>query len=303
MTWIAVARKDVRDAIRSYWLWGLAAVLSLLLAIGPLLIVGGFIQMSQPQNGNAVTTDVYVQLMLGVLSFFVPIAAIILAYESITGERDSGTLKLLLSLPHSRLDVVVGKALGRGAVVTTAILIAFIVAAVTLLATPLEFAAANFLGFALLTVVLGLAFVGLSVGFSAAAGTSRRAMLGTVTMFVLFTLIWSSFASGLIRLLRENTDLTSETLVPLHLFVKILNPTEAYQTLVVSLLSGDPFFARVSLSGGSGLQGAINRQAYAEALGGSVPFYLSDPVVALVLVFWIVVVPLAGYWVFEESDL
>jgi len=43
MTWIAVARKDVRDAIRSYWLWGLAAVLSLLLAIGPLLIVGGFI--------------------------------------------------------------------------------------------------------------------------------------------------------------------------------------------------------------------------------------------------------------------
>ena len=303
MSWMAIARKDVRDARRSYWLWGLAAVLSVLLAIGPLLIVTGVIQMTQPQGGQTPTTDVWVQLMLGTLTFFVPIVAIVLAYESITGERDSGTLKLLLSLPHSRLDVVVGKAIGRGVVVTTAILIAFVVAALTLVPTPFEFAFANYVGFALLTVVLGLAFVGLSVGFSAAAETSRRAMIGTVTMFVLFTLIWSSFASGLTRLLRENTGLGSETLVPLHLFVKILNPTEAYRTLVISLLSGDPFAARVSLAGGAGLQGALNRQAYAQALGGSVPFYLSDPVMVLVLLFWIVVIPLAGYWAFEDADL
>lgn len=303
MSWVAIARKDVQDARRSYWLWGLAAVLTALLAIGPVLIITDVIQMNQPQNGQAVTTDIYVQLMLGTLTFFVPIVAIVLAYESITGERDSGTLKLLLSLPHSRLDVVVGKALGRGAVVSLAIAIAFVVAAVALLATPFEFAAANYLGFALLTIVLGLAFVGLSVGFSAAADSSRRAMIGTVTMFVLFTLIWSSFASGLTRLLRENTDLASETLIPLHLFVKILNPTEAYRTLVISLVSGDPFGARVSLAGGSGLQGALNRQAYAQVLGGELPFYLSDPVVALVLVFWIVVIPLAGYWAFEDADL
>ena len=303
MSWVAIARKDVQDARRSYWLWGLAAVLTALLAIGPVLIITDIIQMTQPQNGQAVTTDIYIQLMLGTLTFFVPIVAIVLAYESITGERDSGTLKLLLSLPHSRLDVVVGKAIGRGVVVSAAIVIAFVVAAVALVATPFEFAAANYLGFALLTIVLGLAFVGLSVGFSAAADSSRRAMIGTVTMFVLFTLIWSSFASGLTRLLRENTDLASETLIPLHLFVKILNPTEAYRTLVVSLVSGDPFGARVSLAGGSGLQGALNRQAYAQALGGEVPFYLSDPVVALVLVFWIVVIPLAGYWAFEDADL
>ena len=303
MSWAAIARKDVQDARRSYWLWGLAAVLSLVLAVGPILIVADVIQMNTPQGQPTPTTDLYVQFMLGTLTFFVPIVAIVLAYESITGERDSGTLKLLLSLPHSRLDVVVGKAVGRGVVVTAAILIACLLAALTLLPTPFEFAAANFLGFALLTVVLGLAFVGLSVGFSAAAESSRRAMIGTVTMFVLFTLIWSSFSSGLIRLLRENTGLASETLVPLHLFVKVLNPTEAYRTLVISMLSGDPFAARVSLAGGSGLQGAINQQTYAQALGGSVPFYLSDPVVALVLVFWMVVVPLVGYWAFEDADL
>lgn len=303
MTWIAVARKDFRDARRSYWLWGLATILSALLAIGPLLIAVGWIQFNQPQDGSAVTTDFYVQLMVGVLAFFVPIVAIVLAYDSITGERDSGTLKLLLSLPHSRLDVVVGKALGRGVVVAVAVLLAFVVAALVILATPFEFAFANYVLFALLTVVLGLAFVGLSVGFSAAADTSRRAMIGTVTMFVLFTLVWGRFANGLVQLLSDNTDLGSDVLVPLHLFVTILNPTEAYRTLAYSLLSGNPLGARVGLVGSGGLQGQFMQAQYAQIMGDSLPFYLSDPFVALVLLFWIAVVPLVGYWVFEEADL
>lgn len=303
MSWLAIARKDVQDARRSYWLWGLAALLSALLAVGPLLIVADVIQVSQQGGGGPITTDLYVRLIVGVLTFMVPIVAIVLAYDSITGERDSGTLKLLLSLPHSRLDVVVGKALGRGAVVTAAVLVAFAVAAVALVPTPFEFALANYVVFALLTAVLGLAFVGLAVGFSAAAETSRRAMIGTVSMFVLFTLIWSRFANGLVRLLSENTELANETLVPLHLFVVVLNPTRAYETLALSLLSGDPLAARVSLIGGGGLQGQFARQGYLQVLGESLPIYLSDPVVGLVLVFWIVVFPLVGYWAFEEADL
>jgi len=303
VSWEAVARKDVQDARRSYWLWGLAVLLSALLSLGPVLVAAGFIQINQPQDGPGVTTDFYIQLMLGVLTFMVPIVAIVLAYASITDERDSGSLKLLLSLPHSRLDVVVGKAVGRGAVVSTAILIAFVVAAVTLLATPFTFAFGNYVAFALLTVVLGLAFVGLAVGLSAASDSSRQSMSATVTMFVLFSLVWGRFVDGLRSLLSNNTGLTPQTLVPLDLFIRILNPAEAYRTLALSLLSGDPLAARVGLVGGGGLQGQFTRMGFAQALGESVPFYLSDPVVALILVLWIVAVPLAGYWVFEETDL
>lgn len=303
MSWQAIARKDVEDARRSHWLWGLAVVLSVVLAVGPLLVVVGFIQFTQPQDGPGVTTDIYLQLMLGVLTFVVPIVAIVLAYASITDERDSGSLKLLLSLPHTRLDVVVGKALGRGVVVSVAVLVAFAVALVALLATPFALSFGNYVAFALLTVVLGLAFVGLSVGFSAAADTSRQSMLGTVTMFVLFTLVWGRFVDGLRSLLANNTGLTSQTLVPMDLFIRILNPTEAYRTLALSLLSGDPLAARVGIVGGGGIQGQFTRMGYAQSLGQSVPFYLSDPVVALVLVLWIVAIPLAGYWVFEEADL
>lgn len=303
MSWRAIARKDVQDARRSYWLWGLTVVLSGVLSIVPVLMMIGLIQFSQPQDGPAVTTDFYLGIMLEILVFLVPIVAIVLAYASITDERDSGSLKLLLSLPHSRLDVVEGKTVGRWVVVTVAILIAFVVAAVALLATPLEFALGNYVGFALLTAVLGLAFVGLSVGFSAAADTSRQAMIGTVTMFVLFSLVWGRFVDGLRSLLANNTGLGPETLVPLDLFVRILNPTQAYRTLALSLFSGDPLAARVSLVGGGGLQGQFTRMGFAQTLGESVPFYLSDPAVAFVLVFWAVAIPLAGYWVFEDADL
>ena len=55
--------------------------------------------------------------------------------------------------------------------------------------------------------------------------------------------------------------------------------------------------------GGGGLQGQFARQGYLQVLGDSLPVYLSDPAVGLVLVFWIAVFPLVGYWAFEETDL
>ena len=89
----------------------------------------------------------------------------------------------------------------------------------------------------------------------------------------------------------------------LHLFLKVLNPTQAYKTLVARLFTESPVAARVNLVGGSGLQGQLNRQVYANALGDAVPLYLSDPFVAIVLVLWLIGAPAAGYLVFRDADL
>ncbi len=89
----------------------------------------------------------------------------------------------------------------------------------------------------------------------------------------------------------------------LHLFLKVLNPTQAYKTLVARLFTDGPVPARVNLVGGSGLQSQLNAQLYAQALGDSVPFYLSDPFVAVVLLAWLVAAPAAGYYAFRDADL
>ena len=305
MTWIAIARKDFQDAVRSYWLWGLSAIFVGVLATPPALIFFDVIQVSaqQGQNGG-LTTDLYVFLMRDTMTLLVPIIAIVVAYASVVGERESGTLKLLLSLPHSRRDVVVGKAVGRGGVVLLPVVVGFAAAALVFLVIPVSFRADSYFAFAGLTVALAAVFVAIAVGVSAAAQTSRRAVIGTVGLYVAFTLFWNQFSNGVRQLLTEYANVGSEVWVPVHLFVKLLNPTQSYKTLVIRIFADDPVAARLNLVGGSNfLQRSINQQVYSDALGGTLPIYLSDPAVAVYFLAWLVAVPALGYLAFRDADL
>lgn len=302
MSWEAVTKKDFQDSIRSYWLWGLSVLFIVFFGV-PAYFFADRVGSAAQQQGQQLSTDAFLNILAEVNAFFVPVIAIVIAYAAIAGERDSGTLKLLLSLPHSRSDVVVGKVLGRGAVVALPVLVGFVVAGGIFLVTPVEFGYANYALFALLTALLGVTYVAIAIGFSAAADSARRAMIGTVGIYVLFTLLWNRFASGLINLLSEYADLGGESLVSIHLLVKVLNPSQAYKSLTLRLVTDTAAQARVSLIGGGGLQGQLNRQMYAQALGDTVPFYLSDMAVVVFMLAWLVILPAAGYYVFDQADL
>lgn len=313
MSWEAVARKDFRDAVRSYWLWGLSAIFVVFFTV-PAFFFADQLGGAARDQGAELSSDAFLPILAEVNAFFVPVIAIVIAYAAIAGERDSGTLKLLLSLPHSRLDVVAGKVVGRGAVVVLPVLLGFAVAAVVFLATPVTFGARSYVLFALLTALLALVFVAIAVGFSAAAETGRRAMISTVGVYVLFTLFWSRFADGLIGLVTDHVDLEGATTVELHLLVKVLNPTTAYRSLTHAIdtpgevAMGNTTIAHASaarsqLAGGAGLQGQFRRQLYAQTLGSDPSFFLTDPFLVLLLLVWLVGVPLAGYYAFREADL
>ena len=302
MTWEVVAQKDFQDAVRSHWLWALSALFVAVLALPPALIIADIIPIPN-QGAEGLNTDLFVFLLRDTMTLLVPIIAVVVAYASITGERDSGTLKLLLSLPHSRRDVVVGKALGRGAVIVLPVLAGFVVAALVFLATPVSLNAGPFFAFAVLSAGLGVVFVAISVGISAGARSSRASMIGAVGVYVLFTLFWNQFTNGAVRLLNDYAGVSGASRVKVHLFLKVLNPTQAYKTLVARLFTDSAVSARVNLVGGGGLQAQLNAQLYAQALGDSVPFYLSDPFVAALFVAWLVIAPAAGYLVLRDADL
>lgn len=311
MSWEAIVRKDFEDAVRSYWLWGLSAVFIGVLALPPALIVFDVVQITQPARGPAITTDVYVGLMRDTMTVLVPIIAIVAAYASITGERDSGTLKLLLSLPHSRLEVVVGKVIGRSLVLASSVLAGFVVAAAVFLATPVTFNFGTYASFTLLTVLLGIVFVGIAVGVSAAARSSRSAMIGTVGLYVYFTLLWDQSVNGLLRLLTRHTGLApdSSSIAHLDLVLNLVNPTQAYKSLVavltlpaeVPISFAQPNVtvprsaaARMQVAGGHG------REIFVD---GAIPVYYSDPAVLVILLAWLIGVPVLGYLVFRDVDL
>lgn len=113
--WEGVARKDFEDAVRSKLLWGLIAVFVAFLVMSLL--------SAEVLFPDGVTVDATMALVgVAMLAqLFVPGIALVAGYMSVVGERRSGSLRVLLSYPFSRFDVVAGKLAGRTLVTGTAL--------------------------------------------------------------------------------------------------------------------------------------------------------------------------------------
>jgi ABC-2 type transport system permease protein len=297
MSWEAVARKDFRDAVRSRWLWVLSALSVLVFAgaaVGRLYVGGG-----GQQESAAILRGFLFFLKQGT-AILIPLTALVVAYGSITRERESGTVKLLLSLPHSRDDVVFGKFLGRSAVVTLPVLVGFFVALLALLPAASGLDILVYVQFALLTALLGVVFVGIAVGVSAAANSNQQALVGAGGLFAVFWFLWNFFVSGVNRAATELFGLSTPQQFQLRLALKILNPIQAYKSLVDSLFMGE-LEARIRMF--SLLLGMIPNQQAARALGPELSPVFSDAVVLLAMLLWLAVPLAVGVVWFRDADL
>ncbi|GAB7012177.1 ABC transporter permease [Halolamina salina] len=297
MSWEAVARKDFRDAVRSRWLWVLSALSILVFAgaaIGRLYVGGG------PQGGGGGVLRTFLFFLKQGTAIIIPLTALVVAYGSITRERESGTIKLLLSLPHSRDDVVLGKFFGRSAVVSLPVLIGFFVALLALLPAASGLDILVYVEFALLTALLGVVFVGIAVGVSAAANTNQQALVGAGGLFATFWFLWNFFVTGVNRAATELFGLSTPQQFQLRLALKILNPIQAYKSLVDSLFMSD-LEARIRMF--SLLLGMIPNQQAAQALGPELSPMFADGVVLLAMLLWLAVPLAVGIVWFRDADL
>ncbi|WP_275039302.1 ABC transporter permease subunit [Halorubrum californiense] len=125
-----------------------------------------------------------------------PIIALFLAKGAITGERQSGSIRLLLSLPPSRRDILFGKLIGRMSLMLVAALVggvATAVAVVTLLGGGLGLLV-PFIGFLCL---MSISFVAVGVGISAASANDQRASAYAVGLYMVLVALWSLIYAGL----------------------------------------------------------------------------------------------------------
>jgi ABC-2 type transport system permease protein len=274
VTWNAVARKDFEDAIRSRWVAGLSVLFVLLVAAAAYLVRPA---PGESFSSNAVLNSIFIRDAL--VTTLVPLIALIVAYNAVVGERESGSLKLLLSLPHSRADVVFGKVIGRSGAIAAPIAVGFLLPALVFVIVPsITFDAASYLGYTLLTAVLGVAFVSIAVGFSTAASSSRRAIAGAVGIYFLFVPLWGAVQFPLRFYLGAGgapswLPLTGQEVLRM---LRLINPTGSFKIV-----------SNAFLQGGLYTQGDVNMQVSA----------------TLMLLVWILVPPLLGLLWFREDDL
>ncbi|WP_416838164.1 ABC transporter permease [Haloferax sp. DFSO52] len=308
MTLESVARKDFRDAIRSRWLVGLTLFFTLLIG-GSTALFFGYLLKGAGANSESLfglTTapgGLFSFSFAGMLGFVLALIALVTAHGSLIDERESGTMKLLLSLPNARRDVVFGKFLGRSLVVLIAMLVGFVVALFAMLLTGGKVMFASFAGQVALSGLLATAFVSIGVWLSATSESQRQALFSTVGLYFIFAVLWSTVATGVPRILNwvfgkvpGVEQMGVEQIVLMRLFIKYLNPLRAYETLIAQLY-GSAVAARL-FKAGLGEQLLIQ-----PVLQESIPFYLSGAFILAVLLAWIVVPPLLGYWTFERVDL
>jgi ABC-2 type transport system permease protein len=294
-TWADVARKDFEDALRSKLLWGLILVFVAFLAMSLLSAEHLF---PEPLTVDAALALAGVAMLA---QLFVPGIALVAGYMSVVGERRSGSLRVLLSYPFSRFDVVAGKLVGRTLVTTTALTVGFAAAGLLVVALYGVPDFTVFVGFVATGVLVGVAFTGLAVGGSAAAATRGRARTLTIGSFVGMVFFWKPAAVGLYYAF--NGSVPGLQADRWYFLLKRLNPLEAYRVLTGAVLD-----RRVAEVPNLPLENVPRTNPtepleIAQRIAGEVPFYLEDWFSVVVLLAWGLVPLAVGYWRFEESDL
>jgi len=223
MSWRVIARKDVRDASRSLSAW-------LFFGFFAVSLVGFTVVDSQFTGGSF---DAFVGRLAGGIGLVVPLLALVLGYNSISGERTDRTIVLTLSFPHNRREFVLGKFAGRSIVLLVPILATLLfVGGLGAILYDSSSAILWYPWFLLVTAVYGLAFLAIAFGISMSSTLSRRVTLGAFGAYLLLVMIWDNLVTATVLVLYR-FDFEVLTAQPEWAYLAAaLKPSEAYYLLL-----------------------------------------------------------------------
>jgi Cu-processing system permease protein len=187
-----IAYKELRDRLRNRWVLAVAAVFTALALV--IVYFGGAQQGTVGMRSIEFTIASLVSLVI----YLIPLIALLLGFDAVVGERERGSLDLLLSLPVTRLEVLLGKYLGLAAALSLSTLGGFGLVAVLLASQIGRAGLEPFIGFMFSSVLLGLAFLSLAVMLSVLARDRARASGLAIALWFFFVLVFDLVLLGLL---------------------------------------------------------------------------------------------------------
>ncbi|HEU0278100.1 MAG TPA: ABC transporter permease subunit [Rhodanobacteraceae bacterium] len=248
---LTVAWKEFRDDFRNRWTIAIA-VLFALLALG-IAWFGG----AAAGRVGFTSFDATLASLTTLGAFVIPLIGLLIAYDTVVGDRDDGTLLLMLSYPLARGQLVGGKFLGHCAALAVATCAGFALAvAIMQVMQPAAqtLTAWLYIGrFILSASLLGASFVGFACLISVQTASKSRAaglaLIGWLASVVLFDLV-------LLALLVMSGGNPLERAV--YPYLLLLNPVDVFRLVNLAALGNG--------AGNELLTGMTAGYAYAPAL-------------------------------------
>ncbi|MHB1121978.1 MAG: ABC transporter permease [Ramlibacter sp.] len=189
---LTIAFKELRDRLRNRWVLAVALVFTVFALV--IAYFGGAQQGAVGLRSIEATIASLVSLVI----YLIPLIALLLGFDAVVGERERGSLDLLLSLPVTRLEVLLGKYLGLAAALTLSTLAGFGLVALLLVGQIGMAGLEPYLGFMFSSVLLGLAFLSLAVLLSVLARDRTRASGLAIALWFFFVLVFDLLLLGLL---------------------------------------------------------------------------------------------------------
>jgi len=185
-----IASKEFWDRIRNRW------VLAVALVFTAFALVIAYFGAAQQGAVGFRSIDLTIASLVSLVIYLIPLIALVLGFDAIVGERERGSLDLLLSMPITRLELLLGKYFGLAAALAFSTIAGFGLVAIVLSAKLDLNALYHYFGFMLSSVLLGCAFLSLAVMLSVFAADRTRASGLAIATWFFFVLVFDLLLLG-----------------------------------------------------------------------------------------------------------
>jgi len=269
----SIAKKEFMDNWRNKWIIAVSAIFMILT-----LVISYFGSMG---GAGWKDLDATIGGMIALVQILVPIIGLMLGYATISGEKERGSLELLLSYPVSKLEILIGKFIGLGAVTALANIVGFGVAGIVIGINVRGIQWGDYIIFIFAAILLGLVFIAVAMLFSCIFKKRSTSLGGAIFLWFLFSMIWGTILSGILIAKYGLSAITNENwMAPTWYYVaSIINPISAFSVLVT-----------------------LNVTPVSEHIIRYPSFY-NTPLTLLILFLWMFISLLLGYYIFDKKDL
>ncbi len=218
-----VAAKEFKDGLRNRWVAGVTVVLALFA-----MAISYFGAAASGMVGFTSLSTTIVSLS-SLAIFLIPLIALILAYDSIVGEEEQGTLILLLTYPLKRSELLAGKFTGHAAMLALSTLLGFgsaglLIAIFSDQVAPWKLLAAYSI-FMVTSILLGWVFIALAYLVSVMSVEKNRASGAALLIWFAFVFVFDLLLLGL--LVATGGSIGDD----LFGWLLLLNPTDIFRLI------------------------------------------------------------------------